>query len=374
MEDENLIYRIALSLIPGIGHVTAKSLISYHGGVKETFDSKAHQLIKTPGVGEFLAKKIIEQRAKALDDAENELNFIKKQNIQVIFYLDKEYPFLLKQCNDAPLILYIKGDVNFNQSKLISIVGTRKATSIGKSNCEKLIERLASGIHKPIIVSGLAYGIDICAHRCALKYNLDTIAVLGHGFDRIYPQSHQSTAYEIIKKGALITDFSSQMKFEPQNFLKRNRIIAGLSEATIVIESGIKGGSLVTAEIANSYNREVFAIPGRLEDPLSEGCNYLIKSNKAFLLQYYEDIPYLLNWESDKNIPKQQHIFVELSDEEKELARILVKTGKYPIDLICKESHYNMNKVSSLLLQMEFKGVIRCLPGKVYEFIGILNE
>jgi DNA processing protein len=374
MDQENLKYRIALGLIQGIGPVTAKTLISYLGGVKEIFDSKYQELIKIPGVGEFMAKRIVEQKKSALDDAEKEIKFIDKQNIQVLFYLDKSYPYLLKQCNDAPLILYIKGNIDFNKSKLISIVGTRKASSVGKNNCEKLIERMASGIHKPVIVSGLAYGIDICAHRSALKYNLDTIAVLGHGFDRIYPQPHKTTASEIIDHGALVSDFSSQMKFEPQNFLKRNRIIAGLSEATIVIESGIKGGSLVTAEIANSYNREVFAIPGRLEDPLSEGCNYLIKSNKAFLLQYYEDIPYLLNWENSKNVHQQRNIFVELTDDEKMLARILLQTGKYPIDLICKESSFNMNKVSSLLLQMEFKGVIRCLPGKVYEFIGVLND
>ncbi len=373
--DFNLLrYRIALSLINGIGPVTAKSLISYLGGVEEIFSAKYSDLVKINGVGEYTAHRILEQKKKAYDDAAIEIDFINKNNVKALFYSDKEFPFLLKQCSDAPLIIYYKGTIDFNQSKFISIVGTRKATTIGKNNCERLIEKMALSVHKPIIVSGLAYGIDICAHRSALKNNLDTVAVLGHGFDRIYPQSHSKTALEIIDQGALLTDFTSNMNFEPQNFLKRNRIIAGLSEATIVIESGIKGGSLITADIANSYNREVFAVPGRLDDKYSEGCNWLIKTNKAFLLQSYEDIPYLLNWETDNHLYKQQNLFIELTEEEKTLAKILHTKGKYPIDMICKESRFNMSKVSSLLLQMEFKGAIRCLPGKVFEFTGVIND
>jgi DNA processing protein len=373
MNHEHLLYRIALSLINGLGSVTAKHLISYLGSEKEVFHSKFNTLVKVAGVGEYTARKIMDQKRSALEDAEKEIHFIDKNNIRVLYYLEKDYPYLLKQCHDAPLILYVKGNIEFNRAKLISIVGTRKATSVGKMNCERMIENLSSSIHKPVIVSGLAYGIDICAHRSALKFGLETIAVMGHGFNRIYPQYHEKFAYEIIEHGALISDFTSTMKFEPQNFLKRNRIIAGISEATIVIESGIKGGSLTTAEIANSYNREVFAVPGRLEDKYSEGCNYLIKTNNAFLLQSYEDIPFYLNWSTPKKMEKQQCIFVELTQDENTLAQILSINGKFPIDLICKESKFNMSKVSSLLLEMEFKGLVRCFPGKVYELTGILN-
>ncbi|MCD4791942.1 MAG: DNA-processing protein DprA [Bacteroidales bacterium] len=369
MDDNSLIYKIALGLIPGLGPVTAKSIISYTGGPENVFKATKQQLMKAPGIGEYLAKTVINNK-HVTKDAEKELRFLKKHDIKPLFYLDKDYPFLLKQCPDAPLMIFVKGDIDFKDRKFISIVGTRNATAHGKENCERLIKEFAESGHNPIIISGLAYGIDVCAHRAALKNGLETIAVLAHGFDRIYPQNHKKTASEIKEKGALITEFISGSKFERQNFLRRNRIIAGLSDATIIVESAKKGGSLVTADIANSYNREVFAVPGRLDDCYSEGCNSLIKTHQAFLLQTAKDVEYILNWESINNTYKQKILFVELSEDEKIIAEIINANQKPVIDFICKETKFNMSKVSSLLLEMEFKGTVRSLPGKIYELSG----
>lgn len=368
MPNNDLKYKIALGQIPGLGPVNAKNLISYCGGIKEIFEADEKKLLKTPGIGRITAQSIL-QNKHLLKDTEKEIRFITKNKINPRFYLDNDYPFLLKQCPDAPLLFFEKGDISFKNRKVISIVGTRNATSRGKKICENLIKELTESGHNPIIISGLAYGIDICAHKAALKYGLETVSVLAHGFDRIYPATHKNTAAEIVKQGALITEFTKDSKFDRQNFLRRNRIIAGLSNATVVIESAIKGGSLVTADIANSYNRDVFAVPGRLEDKYSEGTNQLIKIHKAFLLQSAKDIEYILNWEQSST-PKQQILFVELSEDEKKIAQVLQKNGKTVIDYICKESGFNSAKTSALLLEMEFKSAIHCLPGKVYELAG----
>ncbi len=369
---DNLKYKIALGLISGIGPITAKSLIAYTGSVENIFKAKKTELIKAVGVGEFLATQIIKEKEDALQKAEQEVRFIEKNKINPLFYTDEKYPFLLKQCPDAPLLIFVKGNIDFNNRKIISVVGTRNATAQGKENCEQLIKSLSETSHNPIIISGLAYGVDICAHKMALKYGLDTIAVFAHGFDKIYPSKHKNTASEIKEKGALVTEFISGAKFERQNFLKRNRIIAGLSHATVVVESAKKGGSLVTADIANSYNREVFAIPGRLDDKYSEGTNWLIKTHKAFLLQSANDIEYILNWEQSENIV-QKSLFVEFSEEEKLIANFLKQKNNSIIDEICKGTKLTMSKVSSLLLEMEFKDAIRCLPGKIYELSGNIN-
>ena len=373
MTDDSLKYKIALGLIPGLGPVTAKSVIAYSGGVEKVFSASKQELMKAPGIGAYVASKIIEGRNN-LTQAENEVRFLTKNNIKPLFYLDEDYPFLLKQCPDAPLIIFVKGELDLNKRKIISVVGTRNATLHGKEICNKLIKTLSESGHNPIIVSGLAYGIDICAHKAALKYGLDTIAVFAHGFDRVYPTAHKNIASSIKEKGAIITEFISGSKFERQNFLRRNRIIAGLSQATVVVESAKKGGSLVTADIANSYNREVFAVPGRLDDTYSEGTNWLIKTHKAVLLQTAADIEYILNWEQSKHKISQKSLFIELSEDEKLIANILQKQNKPIIDDICKNTLMTMSKVSSLLLEMEFKGAVRSLPGKIYELTGSINN
>jgi DNA processing protein len=367
---QNLKYKIALGLIPNVGPITAKTLISYTGSPEAIFKEPFQKLIKIPGIGEITAKIIIENRDK-VQEAEEEVDFILNNNIKTIFYPDSDYPELLRHCSDAPIMLFYKGNLNINGKKSLSVVGTRNASPEGKENCDNLIKNLSEGNHNPIIVSGLAYGIDICAHKAALNNNLETIAVLGHGLNKIYPTAHAPIASEIINQGAIITEFTSKAKFERQNFLRRNRIIAGISQATIVVESAIKGGSLTTADIANSYDREVFAFPGRVSDKYSQGCNMLIKQHRAYLIENSADLEYNLSWEQNKETKiTQKALFVELSETEKTIITILQENKKPVIDFICKQSQMTMNKVSSTLLELEFKGLVRCLPGKIYETTG----
>jgi DNA processing protein len=355
-------------MIPKVGSINAKKLIAYCGGIEAIFKQSKKALLKIPGIGDCLATEIINQ--KVLGKAEQEIEFIEKFGIKTLFYLDAEYPERLRQCDDGPIVLFVKGkqEINFNREKYISIVGTRKATDYGKQVCEKLITGLSEKGYTPIIVSGLAYGIDITAHKSALKNNLQTLAVLGHGLDIIYPISHRNVAKDIVETGALLTDFPSKTKFDRNNFIKRNRIIAGLSDATIVIESGAQGGALITADIANSYNREVFAVPGNVGSKYSEGCNQLIKANKAALIETADDVEFLLGWEpaSIQKPPKQIVLFSELTDDEQKIVDYLKTVAQESIDLICIKTQMPVSKVSSLLLNLEFAGVVKSKPGKIY--------
>ncbi len=366
MSDDLLKYKIGISLIPGIGSINAKNLIAYTGGVEAVFREKKRNLLKVPGIGEHLAEQIINH--KVLEKADKEIEFINRYNIGYHFYLDENYPARLKNCEDSPIILFYKGDVDFNQAKVISIVGTRNATDYGKECCNKLLDDIKSHNHKVIVVSGLAYGIDICAHRAALKNGFETIAVLGHGLASLYPAVHKNTAKEITKQGALVTDFISDSVIDRNNFIKRNRIIAGLADVTIVIESAIKGGALITADIAGSYNRDVMAFPGRINDQYSTGCNWLIRTNKASLIEGVNDLEYILGWDSPlkTSIPKQTELFVDISNEEQMIVNMLRETGEFPIDLLSMRVNMPVSKVSALLLNLEFAGIIRSLPGKVY--------
>lgn len=366
MNDELLKYKIGIALIPGIGFITAKKLIAYVGSVEGVFKEKKSNLVKIPDIGSHLADNIVNHNV--FDRVEEEIKFISQYNIKPFFYLDKDYPQRLINCYDAPLLLFAKGDVDFNQSKVISIVGTRNATERGRDICNELIKDLNDNGHNAIIVSGLAYGIDVVSHKAALKNNLKTIAVLGHGLDRIYPSSHTSIAKEIINQGALVTEFLSYTNPDRANFVKRNRIIAGLSDATIVIESAVKGGSLITADIANSYNRDVFAFPGRVNDKYSVGCNKFIKSNRAALIENFKDLEYILGWKAEEAKPKviQKKLFVNLTDDEKIIIEFLKENDKQSIDNICLKTQFPMSKVSAMLLNLEFSGIIKSLPGKYY--------
>lgn len=365
MSELSLKHKIALSLIPTIGDISARRLVSYIGSVEGIFSEPFGNLIKIPGIGSGMAQAIIKR--DYLEKAEKEVEYINKYNIKTFFYLDEEYPFRLKQCEDAPVIFYFTGNCNLNESKIISIVGTRSATQQGKEICEKIITGLASGHPDLVIVSGLAYGIDIAAHKSAILNNLPTIGVLAHGLKTLYPSVHRSTTRKMIQNGGLLTDFLSDVLPERNNFLKRNRIIAGLSDATIVIESGIKGGALITADIANSYNRDVYAVPGRPGDQWSGGCNNLIKKNAAALIESYEDIEVNLNWEpSGTRGPVQRMLFDELSGNEKLIYEKLKQDRELTIDVMCQIIDIPVQKLSSILLQMEFNGIIKCSPGNVY--------
>ena len=364
---DELKYKIGIGLIPGIGDILAKKLISYCGGVEAVFSEKKGALMKIPNVGETLAASITGQ--DVLRKAEKEVDYIVKHHIKYSFYLDDDYPARLKNCTDSPVIFFYKGDVDFGHPKIMSIVGTRQVTQYGKDICNKLVDELCQRNHHPIIVSGLAYGVDICAHKAALRNGLPTIAVLGHGLAQIYPAAHTATAREIVGKGALLTEFLSDSGIDRNNFVRRNRLIAGLSDMTIVVESYIRGGALITADIANSYNRDVFAFPGRLTDAASAGCNWLIKTNKANLLQSVADIEYLMGWDNKPKEPVQRELFPELSPEEETILRILKETGECPIDNLGFTLQMPVSKVSILLLNLELAGLVHSLPGKVYKAV-----
>jgi len=362
-----LIYKIGIGMIPMIGPANAKKLIAYCGGVEAVFKEKKKALLKIPGIGTATVNAILSQNV--LSEAEKEVCFVQEQGIVPLFYLDKKYPERLKYCNDGPLLLYFKGDCDLNRQKVLAVVGTRKATDYGKEMCESVIRDLSDlGV---LIVSGLAYGLDICAHKAALNHQLPTVGVLGHGLDRIYPSLHKNTASKMLENGGLLTEFRSSSPFEKENFPKRNRIIAGMADATLVVEAARKGGALITAEIANSYSRDVFAVPGRSGERYSEGCNYLIKTNRAAMVESAADIIYQMAWEEKEMVNKgavQTSLFVELSPEE-QLLYDLLKGGEMTIDLLALQSELTVSKVAALLLTMEFNGLLKSLPGKVYKLI-----
>jgi DNA processing protein len=273
----------------------------------------------------------------------------------------------LKGCSDAPIVLYYKGNANLNERRIISVVGTRNATNYGKEICEELIRSFSEKSYPILVISGLAYGIDVYAHKACLKYNIPTVGVFAHGLDTIYPSLHAPIASKMLEKGGLISDFISETKIDRPNFLRRNRIIAGLADATIIVESAEKGGALVTADIANSYNRDVFAFPGRCTDMYSRGCNKIIKLNEAILVENQADIEKAMNWDIkvSTNRSYQTSLFIELTPEEQKLIDLL-KGGDRFVDEITIETQISMSKVSALLLGLEFKGMIVSLPGKMY--------
>jgi DNA processing protein len=366
---QDILYKIGLSLINGVGCINAKKLLAYVGNAESIFKEKRQNLLKIPGIGTLLADEI--SNTNALQLAEKEIEFINKHHIKVLFYTDGDYPRRLKQCEDSPVVLYFKGNCELDQTKVISIVGTRRATQYGLENCKNLISELKEKGHNLLIVSGLAFGIDIAAHKNALKSGFETVAVLGHGLNTIYPSLHRDIAKDIVQKGGLLTELSSSAVLDPAHFVKRNRIIAGLSDATIVIESGDKGGSLITTNIANSYNRDVFAFPGRVNDKYSEGCNKLIKTNQAALIESAADLEYIMGWQTGKKAKAiQSKLFVELNPEEEKVVNILKENGKIPIDVIASLSEFPMSKISSLLLKLEFSGMVLSYPGKVYEAVN----
>jgi len=360
-----LIYKIGLTLLPGVGDVLGKKLVAYCGGVEAVFKQNRQALEKIPGIGEKLVSSILSQNV--LHRAEEEIAFIEKHNITPLFYLDKQYPELLKHCPDGPVLLYYKGSAPLNVTRIVSIVGTRKATEYGKEICDKLVKGLSE--YNVLILSGLAYGIDTCAHRSALEYQLNTVAVLGHGLDRIYPYMNRGLAAKILDQGGLLTEFMTKTLPDRENFPQRNRIIAGMADATVVVEAAKTGGALITAAIANSYSRDVFAIPGRVGDNWSEGCNLLIRDNKAALIQDADDLAMMMGWENLKTRPKnkQPELFTELSPEEEKIVTIMRVNGNMGIDDITLKTGLTSGRVAALLLNLEFQGIIRALPGKMFK-------
>jgi DNA processing protein len=367
MSENELLYILALQHVPNIGDIMAKRLINHCGSAEAVLKEKKQNLLKIEGIGSVILGDVF--KVHHLKEAEKEMDFIKHNHIKVSYFKEETYPEKLKHCIDGPMVLFQAGKIDLKKQRIISIVGTRKITTYGIAFCEDLIEKLA--IYNPVIVSGFAYGTDITAHKAAIKHDLQTIGCLAHGLNQIYPKVHKRYMADMEKNGGFFTDFWSSDTFDKNNFLKRNRVIAGLSEATIVIESAEKGGSLVTADIANSYNRDVFAVPGRTTDSQSIGCNNLIKHQKAHMLTTPLDVPYILNWQLEEaNKPViQKQLFVELDDSEKSIYSYLKEKDKQLLDVIAIECQMPIFKVASVLLNMELKGVIRPLPGKLFEVI-----
>ncbi len=364
--EELLKYQIALSMVPKVGGITAKKLIAYCGGVEGVFLEKKKALLKIPGVGESIARAL--SNRDIFSRAEKEMEFIDKNQISALFYTDAHYPGRLKHCEDGPILLFYKGSANLNKQKIVAVVGTRSITDYGKQKCKEIVEGLKK--FNPLIVSGLAYGVDARAHKVALDCNLETVGVLGHGLDRIYPPLNKPLAERMLAdKGGLLSDFVSNALPDRENFPKRNRIIAGMADALIVVEAARTGGALITANIANSYNRDVFAVPGRTSDLYSQGCNFLIKSHKAHLAETPADIEYVMGWEQENKKGKkqvQQQLFVELDDQERAITDILKANDPCSFDALVQQTGLGFSKTSSLLLNLEFKGVVSSLPGKMF--------
>lgn len=371
MKDEQ-IYTLALTRIPGLGLVGAYNLVRTLGSASAVFQHRKNLKELIPEVSDKLIQAL--DCPEAFRRAEEELKYTEKNQIQCITLNEAAYPSRLRECEDAPLALFYRGNAPLNALRIVSIVGTRHATAYGADLCLSFIEELKEQCPDVLIVSGLAYGIDIHAHRAALQNGFPTIGVLAHGLDRIYPAAHRKTAIDMMNHGGLLTEFMSGTNPDRQNFVKRNRIVAGMSDATIVVESAVKGGALITAELAESYHRDCFAFPGRTKDLYSAGCNELIKNNRASLILSAEDFVNAMGWNlsstpSSKTI--QRELFPELNEEEKNIVQVLQRNPDgIQINILVVETNIPINRMSALLFELEMKGVVRALAGGVYRLLS----
>ncbi|WP_353183653.1 DNA-processing protein DprA [Parapedobacter lycopersici] len=365
----NLLYPIALTKIKGVGPVLARSLLSYFGSAEAVFSASSAQLKSIPGIGNQLSASI--QSPTLLAAAEAELRFIEQHGIQMLFYESADYPERLKDCFDAPLLLYYKGVAKLNNPRIVSVVGTRNATEYGKFICADLIRELAS--YDVLVVSGLAYGIDSHAHRNAVAAGIPTVGVMGHGLDRIYPASNRELATRMLDNGGLLTEFPSGTRPDKQHFPMRNRIIAGLADVTVVVEAASRGGALITAELANSYHRDVCAFPGSIRQEFSAGCNYLIKTNRAHLISNGKDLVNLMNWTPAgalRQTTQQAILPSTLSDTEQALHDVINQLGQARIEELASRLMWPQSKLAMVLLELEMKGVICALPGNSYRLLS----
>jgi DNA processing protein len=362
----DLVYKISLTLIPNIGPVQAKLLLQ-HCEAEEIFHAKKTFLEKIEGIGPVRAQSI--KKFSDFKRAEEEISFIEKYKITPLFVTDENYPKRLLNCYDSPTLLYYRGDANLNASRMVAVIGTRNNTDYAKQVTEKLVKELAGS--NATVVSGLAFGVDAIAHKAALKNSLPTIGVLAHGLSQIYPAAHSLLARDMLKQGGgLLTEFSSQTKPDKHNFPNRNRVVAGMTDATIVIETALKGGSMITAELANNYNKDVFAIPGKITDLKSAGCNNLVKNNKAILVADLKDIVCTLGWQEKNRKParnRQKQLFIELSPDEKIITAILKEKDATHIDELNGKSGLSSSAVAAAVLNLELQNVVLSLPGKLYQ-------
>ncbi|MFZ5999385.1 MAG: DNA-processing protein DprA [Bacteroidota bacterium] len=369
MDQERLSF-LALHFTPGVGDQLIKQLVGYCGSASEVFKKPKGKLLKVPGIGNVTAEAIL--NGKPIAAAENELRTAEKEEAELLLYYDKKYPERLRAIDDAPSLLYWKGNINLNHPKTIGIVGTRQATDYGKQAVEKIIEDLIP--HQVLVISGLAYGIDIQAHKQALKKNLNTVGVMGSGLDVIYPAAHKETARKMVQQGGLLTENHFGTKPDAHNFPARNRIIAGMCDALIVVEAAQTGGALITADIANSYNKDVFAVPGGIGQTYSEGCNKLIKTNRAHLFTSVQDLEFIMSWKKDGDAT-QKDVFSpaswnDLNPEEKAVLTVMKqKDEPIQIDELAWKSAMPQGVLASMLLNLEFKNLVQSMPGKLFRLV-----
>jgi DNA processing protein len=358
----DLIYQLALTEVPHIGQVHAKSLSEHFGSAEEIFKAPRGLLEKIDGIGEIRARSI--KYFKNFKGAENEIRFIHKYKIETYFLTDRGYPQRLLNCDDPPTLLFYRGNANLNASRIVSVVGTRNNSEYGKMLTEKFIQELES--FEVVVLSGLAYGIDALAHKACIKYQVPTIGVLAHGLDTIYPVEHAALARSMTKNGGLLSEFKSKTKPDKHNFPSRNRIVAGMSDAVIVVETGVKGGSLITADLADGYHRDVFAFPGRTTDMKSTGCNHLIKNNKAVLLNDPKQFVETMGWLDCSSTKSRaaRELFPELNDNEKIIVSLLREQAQVHIDELMFKSGLSSSMTAAVILGLELRSIIATLPGK----------
>lgn len=365
-----LLYQLALTQVPQIGDVHAKILVQHFGSAAAIFKAPASLLERIEGIGSIRAQSI--RSFKGFHECEKELAFIEKYKVRTLFLTDPGYPQRLLHCYDPPTLLFAHGRTDLNARHIVSVIGTRNNTEYGKQVTEKLIRELAP--FQPLIISGLAFGIDALAHRSAIKNDLRTVGVLAHGLDTLYPPEHAALARDMVKcQGGLLTEFRSGTKPDKHHFPTRNRIVAGISDAVIVVETGMKGGSMITAELANGYNKDVFAFPGKTTDAKSAGCNQLIKNNKAILISEAADLVSLMGWEEKPVLKKkkQKEIFIELSDPEKVIVEMMREKESLQIDEIHSRCALSNSTIAAALLNLELQQVVESLPGKVYRLLTV---
>ncbi len=374
MTDESF-YAIALSRLKGLGLQNALTLYREVGSAKDVFMGLAELKGKAPVWHSRIQKILEEGSPTALKAAEEETAFCKKHGIEILDIGSEGYPFRLKQCKDAPLVLYYKGNADLNTVHVVTVVGTRRCTEYGKDLCHSFTSDLARLCPDTLVVSGLAYGIDIHAHRGALSAGLPTVAILAHGLDRIYPYAHRETAKLMVEHGGLLTEFPIGTNPDKGNFVRRNRIAAGMCDACVVVESGSKGGSLITANQTMSYDRQVFAFPGRSTDEASQGCHALIRKNTAGLITCAEDMVCDMDWITQQQRaealqkPSQPELFPHLTDDEQTLVGLLQGSEGLQINQAVLKTGLPVGKVASLFLELEIKGIIKCMPGYIYRLI-----
>jgi|SRR6476661_173691 len=370
---DDLYHELALTLIPGIGPQLTRQLMSYGGSARNVLHLPSGKLRRIPGVGEATVSTLTgAERGNALRLAEAHLRKAEKEGVQLLFYTSKKFPSRLKLIPDAPALLYYQGSADLNAPKTVALVGTRQATDYGREQTERIVKGLLP--HRPVVISGLAYGIDIAAHRAALQEGLETIGVMATGLDVIYPAVHRKTAEKMCKQGGLLSEFPFGTPPDRYNFPARNRIIAGLADGTVVVEAAAKGGALITAELALSYDRDVLAVPGNLGSPASEGCNALIKTNKAALYAEPRDLEELLNWDaalhqSGKFKPAPSYSADDFSAEEYALITVLAAAKDVHMDELAWKAQLPIHAVASLLLGLEFRSVVKALPGKKFVLV-----